>query len=122
MKMICFWMICQLELDVGRKMICFCCSRYCKVNFGDVSAVELWHLFSSTVEGLFDNDSNLEIFGANEYITLLFTVSCMAAIIQGMLIVKLRSIHTLHVFSNSNPYHITYSLWFHFLTTLYHTL
>ena len=49
--------------------------RYCKVTFGDVSAVELWHLFSSTVEGLFDHDNNLEIFNSNEYITLYFTVS-----------------------------------------------
>ena len=53
---------------------CFFCSRYCNVNFGDVSAVELWLLFSSTVEGLFEPDENLEIFAPNEYVTLLFTV------------------------------------------------
>jgi len=45
------------------------------VKFGDVSAVELWHLFSSIVEGLFEPDENLEIFPPNEYITLLFTVT-----------------------------------------------
>lgn len=49
--------------------------RYCKVNFGDISAVELWHLFSTTIEGLFDEEANLELFTPNEYLTLLFTVN-----------------------------------------------
>lgn len=54
--------------------------RYCKVNLGDISAVELWHLFSSTIEGLFDNDTNLEVFSPNEYLTLLFTVSVFSSL------------------------------------------
>ena len=52
-----------------------CACRYCNVKFGDVSAVELWHLFSSIVEGLFEPDENLAIFTPNDYITLLFTVT-----------------------------------------------
>lgn len=42
---------------------------------GDISALELWHLFSSMIEGLFSDEANLEVFPPNEYITLLFTVS-----------------------------------------------
>lgn len=50
-------------------------ARFCKVNFGDISAVELWHLFSSTIEGLFEEEAHLEVFSPNEYIALLYTVS-----------------------------------------------
>jgi hypothetical protein len=50
--------------------------RFCpSYNFGDVSANDLWTLFSSTIEGLFDVEANLDIFEPKDYVTLLFSVS-----------------------------------------------
>ena len=55
------------------------------MNFGDISAVELWLLFSSTVEGLFGPDENLDIFAPTEYVVLLFIV-CDTQTINGVII------------------------------------
>ena len=50
--------------------------RFCpSYDFGDVSANDLWTLFSSTIEGLFDVEANLEIFEPKDYVSLLFSVS-----------------------------------------------
>ena len=56
--------------------------RFCPLNdFGEISADDLWTLFSSTIEGLFDVEANLEIFEPKDYVTLLFSVS--AAVFNG---------------------------------------
>ena len=50
--------------------------RFCpSYDFGDISANDLWTLFSTTIEGLFDVEANLEIFEPKDYVTLLFSVS-----------------------------------------------
>ena len=54
----------------------FSFTRFCPSNdFGEISADDLWTLFSSTIEGLFDVEANLEIFEPKDYVTLLFSVS-----------------------------------------------
>ena len=54
----------------------FSFARFCPSNdFGEISADDLWTLFSSTIEGLFDVEANLEIFEPKDYVTLLFSVS-----------------------------------------------
>lgn len=53
--------------------------RFCPSNdFSEISADDLWTLFSSTIEGLFDVEANMEIFEAKDYVSLLFSVSAAA--------------------------------------------
>ena len=49
--------------------------RFCPQNFGDTSSMEMWSMFCSTIENLFDEPANLEIFPPNAYIHLLCSVS-----------------------------------------------
>ena len=53
--------------------------RFCSQNFGDTSSLEMWNMFCSTIENLFDEPANLEIFPPNAYIHLLYAV-CVSGI------------------------------------------
>ncbi len=44
-------------------------------NLGDVSAVELWGMFSTVTEDVFLDEENLDLFPIGEYMELLFYVS-----------------------------------------------
>ena len=54
----------------GTNILC----RFCAHNFGDTSSLEMWNMFCSTVENLFDEPANLELFSPNAYIHLLYAV------------------------------------------------
>jgi hypothetical protein len=49
-------------------------SRFCSQNFGDTSSLEMWNMFCSTIENLFDEPTNVEIFPPNANIHLLYSV------------------------------------------------